>query len=329
MNTLHGPRLAGGLLTLVLVLAGGEGRLEAQTTRIDETRPIAADASVELRTVSHSLQIERWDRNEIRITGEYEAEWEEIEISGSERSFRFEVRHLDRRGSWSRRGSSNNLRIQLPAGVRLNASTVSGEIETAGLSGALSLSSVSGEIEVTGNLERVDFNSVSGAVTYRGNAPAVRLRTVSGHAAFSGNTPDLRMNSVSGRIEAAGNMESIDLQSVSGQVTANPSGPVRFAQMNAVSGDIHFTGALAPDATLEAESHSGRVELTLPRGTSARFELSTFSGGIHADFPGMENANRNRGRFTPQESVSFTSGSGSARVEASSFSGTIRIRGGG
>ena len=73
----------------------------------------------------------------------------------------------------------------------------------------------------------------------------------------------------------------------------------------------------------EFETHSGNITLNLSRGVSARFEIETFSGDIENDF-GQEPERTSE--YGPGMELSFETGGGKARVEASSFSGAVEIR---
>lgn len=312
-----------GLLGLGLTL--GAGPLAAQTAPIDETRPLRAGAAVEVRVHAHSVLVERWDRNEIRITGSYEQGWEEVSIRGSDQALRFEIRMQDRRGSWSRRGSSE-LRVQLPADVRLSVATLSGAVQVSGLNGSVAAETLSGRVTVSGNLDRVELNSMSGALSFTGNAPIVRLRSVSGNATANGASGRVEITSVSGRSTLSGDWDRAEVSSVSGDIEVTSNRSIQDLRVNSVSGSAAVSGALASSGSLNIEVHSGRIELTLPSSTSARWNLSTFSGRLDVEVPGRSEDSRSQGRYTPEQNWTFSTGAGSGRIELNSFAGTIRVR---
>jgi DUF4097 and DUF4098 domain-containing protein YvlB len=296
----------------------------AQLTAINELRPLRADQAVSIEVISHTLVIEGWDRSEIQIVGEYDAEVEEVEINDEGATFRFEIEQLNRRQR-GRRGTSGRLEVRLPRGARLDAESVSGSVTVSGFVGALDASSVSGRVEVTGNLEAADLSAVSGRVVYAGNATVVRLESVSGSVDFRGIAGDARIESVSGAVMMEGGAETIDAESVSGTVRIVSSVPVRALDANSVSGGVDFRGPLASGARVDVESHSGSVDLDLVGGVEATFELESFSGSVDAQLANMRDVVRNQSRLTPSESLRFVIGSGAGRVLASSFSGGVRI----
>jgi hypothetical protein len=303
-------RARGTLIGLMAGLAMTAAPGGAQET-IDETRPLRPGGSLEIRTLDHSISLVPWDRNEVRVRGEYDPRWERLEIRGSGESLIVEIHHEGRSGGRDSRGR-RTLELQVPAELRLDAGSVSGSIEGTRLRGTLGASSVSGSIRLTGlDVETANISSVSGSLEVEGRGEEVRARTVSGA---------LRVN-----VEAP----VIAAQSVSGRVTVEGRGAHRRVEMGAVSGGIVFQGALGPRGELKAESHSGSVELTFNRDVDARFHLSTFSGSIRADLEGVRDRREERGRFAPGETLTFTTGDGLGRVEARSFSGRLRIGTGG
>jgi hypothetical protein len=99
-KTRNGPaplRLLGAAGVVTLLAVALAGPLDAQTRPIEERRQIRADATVNVSAVIHSIRVERWDRNEVEVRGEYDEEWEYVETSGDDRTFRFELRHHEQR----------------------------------------------------------------------------------------------------------------------------------------------------------------------------------------------------------------------------------------
>ena len=295
----------------------------AQLTAINEVRPLRADQAVSIEVISHTLVIEGWDRSEIQIVGEYDADVEQVDVTDEGATFRFEIEQENRRGRG--RGTGGRLEVRLPRGARLDAESVSGSVTVTGFVGALDAESVSGRVEVTGNLEAADLTAVSGRVTYAGDAPVVRLESVSGSVDYRGTAGDVRLESVSGAVLMEGGAETIDAESVSGPVRIVSSMAVRSLDATSVSGGVDFRGPLASGARVDVESHSGPVDLDLIGGVEAMFELESFSGSVDATLGDMRDVVRNRSRLTPSESLRFVTGSGAGRVNASSFSGGVTI----
>lgn len=305
-------KLALGALALILApvaLAQGPDALAAQD-RIQERHALRADATVEITAVSHGIRVERWDRAEIEITGEYNAEQEELDIRSEPGRFSLRIESRRTRGSWTRRGSGE-LTVRVPEGVRINLGSVSGGIQARGLTGAVSAQTVSGSVKVEGSPRTLTMESVSGSVSFAGNAGTVRAGTVSG------------------AVEVAGGTGSVNAQSVSGPVDVAASAPAGPVTLNSVSGRVRFHGPLAGTGSLRAESHSGAVELDFTGELDAWIQISTFSGRIEHQLANVVEERRQGPRYGPGEELSVVVGSGAARVEAKSFSGRVRVRSGG
>lgn len=294
-------RLGLTVLAIGIALPG----LAAAQERIHEVRELRPDASVEIQVVSHDVRVERWDRNEIEVTGSYDPDREELEIRGTASNFRLQIR-VPGRGGWSRRGSAE-LRIRVPEGVRLELASVSGSHEVRGLTGDVSARSVSGTANVEGSLRSVTLETVSGNVRFRGEAESVRA------------------NTVSGQVDLEGGAARVSAQSVSGGVDVRSRTPAERLDFNSVSGEVRFAGPLARLGTLRAESHSGRVTLALAGQIDARVEMTTFSGRLEHDLDGVRNEERYRPRWGPGEELSFEIGEGTGRIDVKSFSGSVRI----
>src|SRR5690606_32012201 len=75
----------GAWVLLALLAVPLPPRLAGQTVRFDETRPVGANAEVAIGVISHSLRVEGWDRNEVRVTGEYDPSIEELLVESDGR----------------------------------------------------------------------------------------------------------------------------------------------------------------------------------------------------------------------------------------------------
>jgi len=136
---------------------------------------------------------------------------------------------------WHDRGRRNDTEVsftvRVPAGLRLHAGTVSGDVRAERLDGDLEIHSVSGDVHLIG-----------------GRGAAIDLETVSGDVELS----DIRSKDVSGH-------------TVSGEISF--SGPIEDAgeyDFATTSGDITVRLPARPNATLSAATFSGRLSSDLP-----------------------------------------------------------------
>jgi len=236
------------LLTVCLLLVGP---VLAGTQSIDESRKASADAEVTIELIAGKISIVGWDRNEVRVTGTINDEWEVFEMSGDEDDISIEI--MPPEGSHRNVRLEADLEISVPAGVELSFESVSAPLSLDGLTGSVSVESVSGSIEVRCDLRELEIEAISGSI----------------------------------EIEATPRLRSADIEIVSGNVTMsgdlNPSGDYSF---EAVSGHITLNIPAGTGADYEIETFSGRIKNDFgPRPEKADFlpslslSFSVGSGG--------------------------------------------------
>lgn len=289
------------LLALVAGSVSPDG-LAAQE-RVDETRAAPADGSVEIRNVAGSITIAGWDREEVRVTGTLDRDVEGLAIDRSGPRTRIEVRLPGNRDG---RDVSADLEIRVPRGSGVTVSGVSAGISVREVDGELDLKTVSGAVDVGPGSGSVRAESISGQVRVDGGRNGVRARSTSGR---------VLVRDVSGTVEAS---------SVSGTVEVSGS-TFRDVRLETVSGGVRFEGGVTRDATVRMESMSGSLDVVVPREVDGAFRLSSFSGSLSVGFEAAVERSEGVGAGRDAE---FTLGSGSARFDLESFSGSINVRGG-
>ena len=326
-------RTLGTTAVLALILVSGA----AAQQRIEERLATSAGGSVEVINTSGSVRVTGWDRNEIQITGTLGRGAERLEITPS--GDRVEIRVVLPRNAHNVRGTE--LEVRVPARKDLIVRTVSADVEVAELGGAVQARSVSGSVRVTGSPRQVivgstsgrvevnaartsmvQANTVSGDITLRGAAADnVSVESISGDVSVAVSTPETRAKTVSGSVEVQGVGRKVTASTVSGDLRVS-AGELEYGSFQTVSGDIRLSGRIAAGATLSLESHSGDVDLQLPRETAADFEIRTMSGDIRNAFgPAAERTSR----YSPGRELRFSNGRGGARVMVKTFSGDVTL----
>jgi DUF4097 and DUF4098 domain-containing protein YvlB len=285
------------ILTAVALIGSG---LALAGESVDRTLPASAKVSIEIENVSGSVEVEAWDRSEVRIVAELGDDTEGLSIESEGDEIRIEVEVPEHSGRWGSRDIESTVKVWVPAGASVDVETVSADIEVHGVNGELNLESVSGSIEADGEPATADMSTVSGSIKFSGLRTAVDAETVSGRVTLKG---------VEGRV---------DVSTVSGGIKIS-AGSVERADFESVSGSIEFRGALAIGGRLDASSHSGNVELFLPANTAASFEVETFAGDIRSDFGGES---RRTSRYAPGKELYHSTGS-DAKISVETFSGNV------
>ncbi len=282
--------LVGGLLVAGTALAGGD---------IEERRPLARDGIVVVKNVKGEVIARGWDRDEVQITGELGDGTRGLEIEGSERQLRIEVKNPSRH----REVEETTLEIRLPSSASLVVETTSADIEVEDLSG-----------------EFVELTTVSGDVEVGGGGVRVLARTVSGDIDLDTVAQRIELNTVSGDVNARTGGEVAELTTVSGELVLRAEALLR-GHFESVSGDMEIDIGLKENASITVASLSGDIDLIVPESMSATCEVESFSGSIKSTRGRVVSA-----KYGPNKSLRFVSGDGSGRIQVESFSGDVRVR---
>jgi hypothetical protein len=299
------------MITRLIVLAALVAAPAAfAASPINQTRPLAADGQVSIDNVKGRVTVRTWDRPEVRITGSLGAGVEKLAIEGDASDLRIEVRYPRNNGGWFGWGGGDGdseptmLEVSVPAKASVSVDAVSADVDVAGTGGRrLALASVSGDVLVRGaRADDASFESVSGDVDAEVDSTNVSAETVSGDLMLKGR--------IGGRVS---------LDTVSGDATL-VAGPVERLSLSSVSGDGHLSAGLAASGSITADSVSGNLDLVLPRGTSARLQIDTFSGSISSPVGEVQTE-----EYGPGKSLKARLGAGSGSIRLESFSGNVRI----
>lgn len=286
---------------------------------INQTIPSAPTGVVEVSNLAGSVRVIGWDRPEVRITGTLGDGAERLAVEGGRD--RTSIRVILPRNARNVRGS--DLEIRVPGGKDVSVRTTSADIQTAGISGLTEARSVSGDVQIqAANTREVRANTTSGDVQVTGSVrEAVAAESVSGDVQVSASTPDLLAKTVSGDLRLSDVTRRVTASTVSGDATIEAR-QLQHVSFESVSGALRLVGGLQRGASVAVESHSGDVEMALPAGVSADFQVSTFSGDITNEL-GPEA--RRTSRYSPGRELRFSTGEGGV-VAIKTFSGNVELR---
>ena len=282
-------------LTAVLLMLASVPAFAGQS--VDKSWKIDADATVSIENIAGSIDIQGWEQNEARLTGELGSSVDELEISASDSSLRINVANRNERNV-----DNTELKLMIPKGASIDADAVSADIDVSGLDNEkLTASSVSGNVDVSASSRRVSIESVSGDVGFSGHTVRISAESVSG---------DINLSGISGEVSAT---------TVSGDMELK-AGLIDSGKFETVSGDITATAEISGNGKLTAESMSGDVTLILPASQSGVFKAESFSGRIGTDFGSVDHA-----KHGPGSHLKYVAGGG-AEVRVESFSGNIKLK---
>ncbi len=211
-----------------------------------------------------------------------------------------------------------DLKVSVPEGQRVELYLAVGKLSATNVRGDLRLDASSADVTSTGTVGALVVDVGSGDVTVRDAQGDVSLDTGSG---------DVDASNVRG--------ESLRVDTGSGSATVSQASS-RVLDLDTGSGDIEVTGAAAEQvrldtgsgsirceltsnpSSLDVDTGSGGVTLTLPPTYSATLEIETGSGGIDIDFP-VE------ARRFGSDHVSGRIGDGQGTLRVDTGSGSVRI----
>jgi DUF4097 and DUF4098 domain-containing protein YvlB len=146
--------------------------------------------------------------------------------------------------------------------------------------------------------------TLEGSIDVSGASQMVRLKTGGGQVSVSKVTGDLSVSTVGGGVSL------LEIEPTT-------------ARVETVSGSVVYDGTLTRRATLNVQTHSGNVELRLPRETGAEFDLHSIDGFVMVALNPKGPVNKPI-RGQPQF---FGNAGGGAFVVVRSFKGDIRLVG--
>ncbi|MBW8368569.1 MAG: DUF4097 domain-containing protein [Arenimonas sp.] len=279
-------------------------------TPISQVRPLSATGSVSIENMKGRIVVRTWDRAQVGITGSLGEGVEKLVVEGTADNLRIEVRYPSGGGSWfgwggkSGQGQASAIEVSVPNGAGVAVDSVSASVDVSGVAGrSLSVDTVSGDVLVrAAQPGKASIDSVSGDLDLELQTASLAVDTVSGEVRIRGGvTGVVEVETVSGDVELA-------------------AGQVERLAISSVSGDSRVRASLAPGGRITADSVSGGLILALPRDTSARLRVETFSGDITS--PAGE---VNSEPYGPGKSLQTRLGAGAGDIGLESFSGDVRI----
>jgi DUF4097 and DUF4098 domain-containing protein YvlB len=265
---------------------------------VDARRGAAPDGVVAIDNGAGSVRVVGWARPEVSVTGQLGVGATGLELSGTGSRTEVEVNT-----EGNPHGVQSQLEVRVPAGSRVEVEGFAADVTVTGVTGTVSVETVNGSISVGPGAKEVDAETVNGSVEVGGTTVRVGAESVNGAVTVRGARGEVEASTVNGALTVTGE-------------------EFRRARLETVAGGITFEGSLAADASLDLETVSGPVSVTLPADVSADFRLSTFSGSLDNSF-GPAPAGR---RHTPRKELDFTTGGGGASVTVSTLSGGIVLR---
>jgi DUF4097 and DUF4098 domain-containing protein YvlB len=284
--------------TLMAILAVPSWLL-AQTP-VDERRDAAADGVIEIENLAGSVRVVGWAETAIRVTGTL-ASGAELDFVASGKRAQIEVEVDDNNPM----ESASDLEVHVPAGSHVEIEGVRLDIEVTGVTGSVEAETVDGSILHSGAAKEVSLQSVTGTVDVTNARGLIQAETVNGA---------VNVRKSSGQVEAG---------TVNGELVIT-DGPFERVALESVAGAVRYEADLGAQARLDVETVSGSVEIFLPSDIKADVSVTSFSGGIDNEF-GIGTVEQ-ESSFLPAKELTFSTGTGGARITVETLSGGVHLR---
>lgn len=304
------------ILTLVFFTLGFYPAQSAAKERYEEkfekTVALAKDGKMSLRNISGDITVQSWGKEQVKINAfkisrasslekaKDNAGEVTIEVNKEDNTVRINTEYP--KVSFKSLNVSVNYQLNIPSQASVKIKSVSGDVTLVEIGGAVEVNAVSGDIEVSKADKGVDCTAVSGDL---------KLKDITGNA---------DLNTVSGDITLEGLKGSLDVETVSGDVEMIGVSGANVVKGKVLSGFIVYQGDINPDGKYSLKSHSGRIEMILPSGSTFDVEAKTFSGKIVSDFDITVS-----GKISKMQ-LQGTVGGGGASVTLKTFSGNIYLK---
>lgn len=286
------------LIAMSALLSLAAPRVNAQDSKAGEpllrARALRAGSPVKMFVPSGTVRLIGWDRDSIDVRGQIPASAQLLFGGSDSAGYKLVV---EQRGESS--PAPSHLVVRLPRKSQISLKTADALVEATDVGGWFY--TVSGRIHIDGAMASLDVEAMSGDIDLDATTPWARAKTGKGHLVVRGSPQDVDASTIGGTLDIA-------------------AASIIHGRFTSVTGDIHYASAIAPRALFEFSTHSGIVDLLLPRDVSARIELSTVDGEIDNGFTQLRPA------AAGVHNLQLSLGSGAADVTVRTFKGTVLLR---
>lgn len=305
-----------GLFLLMGVYAAEATAKETYEEKFEKTVSLAKDGKVTLGNITGSIDVKSWNKGEVKIDAtkisrastladaKENANLVEIVVEKEGNNLRIKTEYPDEGKIMRRRSLNVSVKYSLvvPAKASVKIDSVTGSVDLEKIGGTLKVNIVTGGIVVKKADKGVDCETVTGKI---------ELQNITG---------DVFMETVTGRITASQIKGSIKATVVTGAIELSEVSEASVVDANTVTGSVIYDGKINPNGRYTLNTHSGRIEMTLPADSGFDLEAETFSGRIESDFDIKISGKISKKR------ISGVVNKGGPLVKLSTFSGNVYLK---
>lgn len=277
-----------GLLASLLPLSVCAAAAPAYAHHLEKTFAVEGRPVVTIRNAQGKIQVKAWKRSEVVIVADHTSN--RVEVDAEQRGNQIELLTHLLQENVSPAEWTADYQISVPEETELQIKNDGGSVYVEQVTGDITIDTVAATVEVQENSGYLAVRTVGGSFL---------CRRCAGHIDF---------NSIGGSAQL--------LQPISSNVRAQTN-----------SGDLLFDGEFFPGGTYTLKNMSGIITVRFSENDSLSLSATSVNGKVENQAnlkPETHRSSHVLGKF----SASFTGtlNQGLARVELTSFNGTIRIR---
>lgn len=287
-------RVLRGIVVIAIVAGANESSAQAKLNR---GLPLNADGAIRIYNSVGSVRVIGWSRDSVAVRGSV-GKGNSLHMGGGRTGMKMFVEGIDERNP-----APADIEVYVPAKSKVWVKTATANIDVTGVTGSLDLYVVGGRISVTGSPADINAEAIDGSIKVTGSPGWLRAKSASGDVTLNGSSQDVTISTVSGRIDADGT-------------------GFEKAKFETITGSIRFAGSFRRGGLARFDSHSGSVEVGVPAGSPADFDIVSISGPITNK---LTSARPIKGRYGRGAELMASSGDGGSRVEIRSFKGPVTL----
>lgn len=249
----------------------GDDRVK-ETETFERTVEASTDGTVSVETTNGNIEVETWDRAEVKIWAEKNAQARnaddaramlaETEIRVDQSTGRVTIEADLPNRNWKRGGVSVSFRLTVPRGAHVAASSTNGNVRITELGGLAEVETTNGNIRLRDIGGDVNASTVNGGIDARGIGGRLEAQTTNG--------------SIDAEVTSASLAGDMSLETTNGSIDLALSSALA-AEIDARAGNGRVSHDLAGDVQRETRR---ALEMTM-NGGGPRIEVRTSNGRIH------------------------------------------------
>lgn len=298
----------------------GQGQGEATSQVSEAVVPTTETVNVSLTTGSGGITVRGWDRKEVRAQTMQAGTKIEIRKTGgtdaANPAMRLEILIYEDSEDTAEEDNAceadTDVLLNVPRGATVYLKTANGDIEVDDVAEA--------------HLETTD-----GRIEARRISKATEAASVNNNIALEDANGRVRLNSFAGVIEvrdlhSSDGSDFVKIKTTSGDILLDRIGPARV-DVSTIGGELRLMGPLARGGVYNFTTTTGDATIILPVNSSFELNAKISEGGeIITDFELTYKGSTSPSSLLQAGRLLGTYGTGEAKINLVSFSGTLRLR---